>query len=189
MARNGPSAKAAADPAIDAALLEKWALSYLGRYASSAEMLRRVLHRRAWRRGGEPAARGAGPAIDALLGRYRAAGLIDDGAYAARRAQMEAAHGRPLGRIGAALAAKGVMAEDADAALRGLRDEAGDPDLAAAAEFARRRRIGPFRTGPSDRPRELAAFARAGFGRREAEAVLSCADPSALAALLAGAGG
>ena len=35
---------------IDAELLERWALGYLGRYASSAENLRRVLIRRARRR-------------------------------------------------------------------------------------------------------------------------------------------
>ena len=35
---------------IDAALIERWALHYLGRYASSAENLRRVLLRRARRR-------------------------------------------------------------------------------------------------------------------------------------------
>ena len=37
----------------------------------------------------------------------------------------------------------------------------------------------------ADRNRDLGSFARAGFGRREAEAVLGCADPDAVAALLA----
>ena len=71
-----------------------------------------------------------------------------------------------------------------------LRQTAPDPDLAAACAFARRRRLGPYRRGPAhqqpaDRRRELAIFARAGFGRREAEAVLRCVDPEAVAALLA----
>lgn len=189
VARKTPAAAdTGADPAIDAALLETWALSYLGRYASSSGMLRRVLQRRAWRRGGEPAMRAAGPAIEELLVRYRASGLIDDTAYAASRAEAELARGRPLGRIAAALAAKGIATADAAAVLRSLREQAGDPDLAAAGEFARRRRLGPFRTGLPDPSRELAAFARAGFGRRESEAVLECADPPALAALLAGSG-
>jgi regulatory protein len=69
--------------------------------------------------------------------------------------------------------------------LQALRETAADPNLAAACAFARRRRLGPFRRGPADRARELAAFARAGFARREAEAVLGCADPEAVAALLA----
>jgi hypothetical protein len=37
-----------------------------------------------------------------------------------------------------------------------------------------------------DHRRELAIFARAGFARREAEAVLACADPDAIEALLDG---
>src|SRR5581483_11822062 len=59
-------------------------------------------------------------------------------------------------------------------------------DLAAACAFARRRKLGPFRRGAGDRARELAAFARAGFSRRDAEAVLDCADAEAVAALLGG---
>jgi regulatory protein len=95
-----------------------------------------------------------------------------------------------LRRIAAGLAAKGVAAEDRAAALDALRETAPDPDLAAACAFARRRRLGPYRRGPAhhktaDRNRDLGSFARAGFGRREAEAVLGCADPDAVAALLA----
>ena len=80
--------------------------------------------------------------------------------------------------------AKGVGAEDRAAALQALRETTADPDLAAACAFARRRRLGPFRRGQADRARELAAFARAGFARREAEAVLACVNPEAVAALL-----
>ncbi|TMJ59509.1 MAG: hypothetical protein E6G81_08890 [Alphaproteobacteria bacterium] len=174
---------------IDPALIENWALYYLGRFASSAENLRRVLRRRARRRGGAEAARAADPLIDALIARvarYRESGLLDDAAYAAARARGRLARGEPLRRIAAGLASKGVDAEDRAAALDALRETAPDPDLAAACAFARRRRLGPYRRGPADRNRELGSFARAGFGRREAEAVLGCADPEAVAALLAG---
>ena len=81
-----------------------------------------------------------------------------------------------------------VGAEERADALNALREDGADPDLAAACAFARRRRLGPFRRDPAiplDRDRVLAAFARAGFARREAEAVLACADPDAVAALLA----
>jgi regulatory protein len=97
-----------------------------------------------------------------------------------------------LRKIAAGLAAKGVDAEDRAAALASLRETTDNPDLAAACAFARRRRLGPFRRGSvgsygaADRQRELAIFARAGFARREAEAVLSCSDPDAVAALLEG---
>jgi regulatory protein len=172
---------------IDPAVLEKWALGYLERFASSAENLRRVLRRRVRRRirGDDETVRIADGLIDALVIRYRESGLIDDAAYAAGRARTRLARGQSLRRIVAGLMAKGVGADDRAAALQALRETAADPDLAAACAFARRRRLGPFRRAPADRARELAAFARAGFARREAEAVLACPDPEAVAALLA----
>ena len=180
-AKRGESEPATIGPA----LLEKWALGYLERFASSAENLRRVLRRRVQRRTADTeTGRQAGVLIDDLVERYRRSGLIDDAAYAAARARGRLARGEPLRRIAAGLAAKGVAAEDRAVALDALRETAPDPDLAAACAFARRRRLGPYRRGTGDRARELAAFARAGFARREAEAVLDCADPDAVAALL-----
>ncbi|HVB16504.1 MAG TPA: RecX family transcriptional regulator [Stellaceae bacterium] len=175
---------------LDPALLEKWALFYLERYASSAENLRLVLKRRARRRlGGERTTVAEyGELIDALIARYRAAGMLDDAAYAAGRARRRLARGEPVRRIAAGLAAKGVGAEDAAAAVAALRSDVTDPDLAAACAFARRRRLGPFRRGPSDaafRQRELGVFARAGFERHTAQRVLACADEAAIADLLA----
>jgi len=178
--------------AIGPAVLENWALGYLERFASSAENLRRVLRRRVRRRTSDTeTVQRAAALIDELVERYRKSGIIDDAAYAAARARGRLARGEPLRRIAAGLAAKGVAAEDRAAALDALRETAPDPDLAAACAFARRRRLGPYRRGPAhhktaDRNRDLGSFARAGVGRREAEAVLSCADPDAVAALLAG---
>ncbi len=178
--------------AIGPAVLENWALGYLERFASSAENLRRVLRRRVRRRTSDTeTVQRAAALIDELVERYRKSGIIDDAAYAAARARGRLARGEPLRRIAAGLAAKGVAAEDRAAALDALRETAPDPDLAAACAFARRRRLGPYRRGPAhhktaDRNRDLGSFARAGFGQREAEAVLSCADPDAVAILLAG---
>src|SRR5258708_19115108 len=82
---NRPATAAAAP--IDRAQLEKWALFYLERYASSAENLRRVLQRRVRRRlgGDDEGVRTAGALIEALVARHRAAGLLYHAAYAARR--------------------------------------------------------------------------------------------------------
>src|SRR5436190_19826738 len=171
---------------IGTALIERWALGYLERFASSAENLRRVLRRRVRRRTSDTeTVQRAAALIDELVERYRASGIIDDAAYAAARARGRLARGEPLRRIAAGLAAKGVAAEERSAALDTLRETAPDPDLAAACAFARRRRLGPFRRNPGDRQRDLAVFARAGFARREAEAVLGCADPESVATLLA----
>src|SRR5438552_15239569 len=136
--------------AIAPAMLEKWALGYLERFASSAENLRRVLGRRARRRMSDPEGlREARALIDALVVRYRDSGLIDDAAYASARARGRLARGEPLRKIAAGLAAKGVDADDRAAALAGLHETTPDPDLAAACAFARRRRLGPFRRRPA----------------------------------------
>ena len=177
--------------AIDAAQIERWALAYLERFASSAENLRRVLLRRVRRRlpdDREAAARSAS-AIDALVARYRSSGLIDDAAYASGRARARLRRGQSLKTIRAGLARKGVAAEDAAAAIDALREGDSDPDIAAAVAFARRRRLGPFRRErPAEgddeaRLKELGAFGRAGFSRATTEAVLNCATEAEAEAL------
>lgn len=174
-----------AEEDIGPELLERWALAYLGRYASSAENLRRVLLRRVRRRSspGSDAVRRAAASVDELVVRYRTSGLLDDKAYAEQQAQSLTRRGAPLVSIRARLIAKGVDGAVASDALAALREQAGEPDLAAACVFARRRRLGPYRSGAADRVRELAAFARAGFSRQVAERVLACADRDALEAL------
>jgi regulatory protein len=168
--------------------IERWALVYLGRYATSAENLRRVLLRRVRRR--LPAAAEALPqaaaAIEAVIARYRRSGLLDDAVYAAGRARSLHRRGAPSHRIRARLLAKGVAEAVAADALTDLHAEASDLDLAAACAFARRRRLGPYRRGAAEPVRELGAFARAGFGRRLAQAVLACADVAAAEELARG---
>jgi regulatory protein len=170
---------------IGAELIERWASGYLGRYASSVENLRRVLLHRLRRRIGDDVegARDALPLIDALIERYRRAGLLDDAAYASARAASLHRRGESAAHIRARLIEKGVASALATEALSALSSEGRDPELAAACAFARRRRLGPYRAGAADRSRELAAFARAGFGRQIAEKVLACADVAAVEAL------
>lgn len=175
--------------AITAEYLDKAALFYLERYASSAENLARVLMRRV-----EKAAR-AGISdrdegrrlVDALVERYRARGLLDDKAYAEGRARSLLRQGRPRAAIARRLAAKGVDSEAIDAALGGLTEESGDPDLSAAIAFARRRRLGPWRLRDraAFRDRDLAALGRAGFSYDLARKVVGAETPEELKAMLA----
>jgi regulatory protein len=144
-----------------------------------------VLKRRVHRRFPE-AAPVTAALIDLLVTRYRESGLLDDAAYAAARVQSLHRRGESMRAVRARLAAKGVPAADVADAVSGLRAAASDPDLAAACVFARRRRLGPFRRAAADHARELGSFARAGFSRRVAEAVLACADVAAVEALARG---
>ncbi|HJU19148.1 MAG TPA: RecX family transcriptional regulator, partial [Stellaceae bacterium] len=114
---------------IGAALLDSWALQYLERFASSAENLRRVLLRRARRRGvtDRERLREIAALIDALIARYVAAGLLDDAAYAAGRALSLQRRGHSRRAIRARLTQKGIAAADATAALAGLAEGGADP--------------------------------------------------------------
>lgn len=166
--------------------LEKSALHYLERYASSAENLRRVLMRKVERaaRAGEPdraelVRAEAERWVDALVARYVASGLLNDRAYAEAASSRLRRQGRSARAIRQKLAAKGVGKDAAEAALAetgGADDEA---EFRAALALARRRRLGPF--GPESgrrerRSRDLASLARAGFGYDTARRVIDAKD-------------
>lgn len=164
--------------------LEKAALDYLGRYASSRASLRRVLGRRVARAAKAEridAAEGA-RMIEDIVVRYVAAGLLDDGAYAAQQAASLQRRGASAQAIRARLAQKGVEAGTIRAALAALVAEGGG-DLAAACALVRRRRLGPFRpqaARAAAREKDFGVLARAGFSRDVARRVLAAADADAL---------
>lgn len=153
----------------DEVSLREAALSYLARYSATEAGLRRVLDRRVdrWARSLEgdekpPTVAAARDAVRAVVARLVAAGVVDNAAFAEARARSLTRAGRSRRAVAAHLAAKGVDAATARAALPG--DEA--MELAAAVALTARRRIGAFRPVPGDddaRRRELGMMARAGF--------------------------
>ena len=171
--------------------LENVALWYLQRFAASADSLRRVLLRRV-----ERSARAHGTdreegavLVEDIVARFRASGLLDDRLYAEGRARSLHRRGISARAIGVRLRAKGVGADDIDAALAALTDEAPEPDLAAAIAYARRRRIGPYRTRGDRaelRERDLAALARQGFAYDTARRVIEADSAAALEAEVGG---
>jgi regulatory protein len=165
--------------------LENAALFYLQRFATSAENLRRVLMRRVERSAhahGTDRAEGAAM-VDTLIARFRGSGLLDDRAYAEAHAAMLRRRGLPSRVIRARLRRKGVDEDNVDAGLAAVDEHADDPDFAAAVNFARRRRLGPFRPA-EDRPgsgeRDLAILARAGFRYDVARRILEASMPEEL---------
>jgi regulatory protein len=161
------------------------ALWYLQRFAASADSLRKVLMRRV-----EKSARAHGTDreegaafVEDIITRFRASGLLDDRVYAEGRTRSLHRRGISTRAIRARLAAKGVGADDIDAALKALRDETPEPDLAAAIAYARRRRLGPWRQGDDRedrRERDLAALARQGFGYDTARRVIEAENVASL---------
>lgn len=170
--------------------LGRAALHYLERYASSAENLRRVLMRRVHR---SAAVHGTDPeegrtAVDEIISRYRDAGLLDDAAYADMRARTLHRRGASRRLIGARLAEKGVGRDDIGRALEALDADSPAAELEAACNYARRRRLGPWRRAdrPTYRERDLAALGRQGFSMDIALRVVDAADAETLEAECAG---
>jgi len=176
--------------------LENAALHYLGRFASSAENLKRVLMRKVQR-----SARIHGTDVDEdratverLVAQFARAGLVDDAAYAAARAASLHRRGAAPKLIAARLREKGVAAEPIADVLKALGDGgAADVELAAAINLARRRRLGPYsprgrakgratdkRRAGREREKALAALARAGFSYDVARRVIDADDTDEL---------
>ena len=163
------------------AYLERAALYYLDRYAAPSAHLQRLLMakvaRSARAHGTDPEAGAA--AIEALIARLIQAGLLDDQAYAMARARSLHRRGGSAYAIRGKLASKGVEAALIDEALAALAEQAAEPELAAALAFARRRRIGPFRSESiraTHRDKDLAALGRQGFSIHLARRVIDAED-------------
>ena len=161
--------------------LENAALHYLNRHATSSENLRRLLRARVERsaRFHDSDLQEGLAAIDALVARLRTAGLLNDGDYAKARARALHRRGAGAPAIRARLRAKGVGRQDIDEAIAVLSDGSGNHSLRAALNYARRRRIGPYRAETArvaNRDRDLAALARQGHSLDVGLQVIDCQD-------------
>jgi len=161
--------------------LRNSALHYLQRYASSSAHLRRLLQAKVARsaRAHDTDPEEGAEAIEALIAELLDAGLLDDARYATERARILHRRGASAKAVRAGLMAKGIEADDIERALASLRQEAAEPELAAALAYARRRRLGPYRS-PSERAerreKDLAALGRKGFSYALARRVIETND-------------
>lgn len=162
-------------PPLDAAALDRLALRYVERFATTRVKLARYLatkiQLRGWVEGSSP------PDPRALAERLAALGYIDDRAFAEARAGAMTRRGLGARRVRGALRQAGVGEADAETVEPGLAESAVD----AALGFARRRRIGPYASAPADRvqrEKHIAALVRGGHGFGLARAIASL-DPGA----------
>jgi regulatory protein len=173
---------------ITARYLQNAATFYLERYPSTAEGLRRVLNRRVRKAelAEAPIIDNVKQAIDAIVAKFVAAGVIDDRAFAQTKARALHRRGSSNRVTRQKLRFAGVDGDTLDRAMEGLDEElATDPrqrELQAAVALARRRRLGPFRQKDrkENRDRDLAAMARGGFDYQLARKVIDARDPDAL---------
>ena len=180
-----------AGPPLDRARLQEVALRYLARFAATEAGLIRVLDRRVarWARAadgeGQPieeAVRQSRLAVREVSGALVRAGVIDDAAFAAARANRLSRGGRSRRAVAAYLAARGVSPELAAAVLPDA-----EQDVLSALIYARKRRLGPFRDPPDPSVwlADLGRLARAGYSRDTAERALNTTPSEADALTIA----
>lgn len=145
-------------PPLDAAALDRLALRYVERFATTrgrlADYLARKLRERGW----------AGPETAdpaAVAERMAQRGYVDDRTYAATKGASLSRRGYGARRVAETLRAAGIAGDDAAPALAEVREQA----WGSAVALARRKRIGPFAAvvaDPRERERHLAQLLRAG---------------------------
>ena len=169
-------------PPLDGEGLERLALFYAGRYATTRAKLSAYLGRKLAERGWAGEGR-MDEAVEKLVGRMAEAGYVNDRLFAESKAASLGRRGYGARRVHQALAAAGI--DEADQAE--ARDSAEENAWAAALRFAERKRLGPFAAQAPDRAgreKAIAAFLRAGHPSAIARRLASAApgavpDPEA----------
>lgn len=158
-------------PPLDAEAIERLALHYVGRFATSRGKLVEYLFRKVRERGW---AHEAPPDLAAMAERFAELGYVDDRAFAEARARSLGGRGYGKGRVRAALHAAGIGEEDAAPA----HEIADDGRWAAALRYAQKRRIGPWATVEPDRAgreKAIASMIRGGHDFAAARVIASSA--------------
>lgn len=144
-------------PPLDGPSLERLALRYVERFATTKAKLASYLDGKIRLRGFD----GTPPDTALIADRFAEAGYIDDRAFGEARARAMARRGLGARRVSGALHHAGIGAEDSAALAPDIADRAVD----AALTFARKRRIGPYSDEPVDRikrEKQIAAMIRGG---------------------------
>ncbi len=160
-------------PPLDGPSLERLALRYVERFATTRAKLASYLDGKIRLRGFD----GERPDTLAIADRFVAAGYIDDRSFGEARARAMARRGLGARRVTGALHHAGIGEEDSAALAPAIAERAVD----AAITFARKRRIGPFASEAADRPmreKHIAAMIRGGhdFGLARRIATMAPGD-------------
>ena len=144
-------------PPLDRGSLDRLALRYVERFATTRAKLTAYLARKIRERGfdGDP------PDVAEIAEHFAELGYVNDRLYAESKAAAMARRGLGARRVGEALRHAGVQVEDAEAIAPQVDARTGQ----SAIDFARRKRIGPFAVESADRDRiakQVAAMVRAG---------------------------
>jgi regulatory protein len=155
--KNGSSAKKPAPPLNDERL-RGLALHYVGKYATTQAKLGAYLTRKIRERGWDGERR---TDVASLVEHFAELGYINDAQFAETRSRAFVRRGYGERRLNEDLRASGIGESDAVQA----KEHMAESTFAAAENFARRKRLGPFANEtatPEKRQKQLQAFLRAG---------------------------
>lgn len=178
---------------ITADRLRNIALYYLQRYASGSENLRQVLVRRVRKTAlvhPETDIEQAHIWIDDIVSDMQRLGYVNDDEYARMRAESLYGRGTSHSHIRQKLKQKGLDNQTIENALHTLVQNHGDNgDLYGAIRYAKRRRLGVYRTKPvSDldhqKQKDIASLARNGFSWEICQKIIQADDIESLESLL-----
>ncbi len=156
-------------PLLDPERLDRLALRYVERFATTRGKLVAYLTRKLRERGWEG---DAPPQPQAIADRFAELGYIDDRGYGEARASAMARRGLGARRVADDLRHAGLDPEDREALAPDITERADD----AAMAFARRKRIGPYAVQPPDRAaaqKQIAAMLRAGHSFETARRIVA----------------
>ena len=157
------------------------AVHYLGRYTASQQRLREVLGRFAMRKLEHIPASEVRDAIEVVIEKCASYGYVDDAQFAMSQARSQRRQGRSAMGIKQRLRVHQLDADLVTNALEQADEGISDGDLMAALNYARRRRLGPYKTRLHDDPtinqRHMPSLARAGFAMAICARVIKLADP------------
>ena len=172
---------------LDAAALERLALRYVERFATTrgrlTDYLWRKIRERGWGEGAEdgPAVPAADP--EALAQRMADLGYIDDRGFAEARAAAMQRRGLGARRVAGAFREAGIEEADSTAIAPAIAERGVDAALA----YAKRKRVGPYARPGSEsegdralRQKQLAAMVRAGHSFDLARKILAAAPSDSI---------
>ena len=165
---------------MDLAWLEERALRYAARWEASAAgvatLLERKIHERCERTGESPDV--ALEMIPALVAKLLERGYVDDHRFATGVLERQRRRGDSTARIRARLIAKGISESLVDELLA---EEDPETEIHAAWKLARRRRLGPYCSDPTERresrDRHLGVLCRQGFDLETALRIVDADGP------------
>lgn len=159
------------------------AVHYLGRYTASRQRLREVLGRFAMRKLEHMPPTEVRDAIDVVIEKCVSYGYVDDAQFAMTQVRSQRRQGRSRIGIKQRLRVHRLDSELIDAAFEDVDNGITDADLMAALNYAKRRRLGPFKTRGHDDPsinqKHMASLARAGFAMTICSQIIGLEDPIA----------